>query len=400
MFDAAAAGFKQATAPVVRSRVRLTVADTMMHPEGMAYDARTGRWFVSAVRERRVVVVERDGRAHDFVPAAGDGIGGTFGMAVDSARRRLWIATTSLPRMNDFSSADSGRVGVYGYDLDTGRLVRKAWMSRDSSTLHTFGDVAVAPNGDVYATDSQSPWIVRLRHGSDTLERFATNPLFRSLQGMAIASDGATMFVADYAHGLLRVDLASRAVVPMAHEKNVALLGIDGLYWHHGQLVGIQNGVTPARVARFCLGGDMRSVQRIELLDRNPAVADEPTLGTVVGDSLFYVATSQWEKFDDDGKRVPNTVLRSATVLGLDLQSARACEQAGHSPPGRRLPNAALAVTRWVYAGYHAMTHIRSLTSWCLTAASLPRAVQLSCRSRRATPTRRRPPRRSSRCRS
>ena len=68
----------------------------MLHPEGLAFDARTGRWFVGSVRQRRVVVVERDGSTRDFVQAASDGIGGVFGMAVDDAHRTLWVATTSL----------------------------------------------------------------------------------------------------------------------------------------------------------------------------------------------------------------------------------------------------------------------------------------------------------------
>jgi hypothetical protein len=120
---AAAARLDSATAPVVRSSVRLTVADTALHPEGVAFDSRHGRWFVGSVRQRRVVAVERDGHVHDFVPPRSDGIGGVFGMAVDSVRRVLWIATTALPRMEGFTPADSGRVGVYGYDLETGRLV-------------------------------------------------------------------------------------------------------------------------------------------------------------------------------------------------------------------------------------------------------------------------------------
>src|SRR5690349_11166230 len=42
-FDAAARTLAKATAPVARSTVRLTLPDTMMHAEGVAYDARTGR---------------------------------------------------------------------------------------------------------------------------------------------------------------------------------------------------------------------------------------------------------------------------------------------------------------------------------------------------------------------
>jgi len=78
-------------------------------------------------------------------------------------------------------------------------------------------------------------------------------------------------------------------------------------------------------VVRFCLDRDGGGVQRAEVLDRNPAIADEPTLGAVVGDSVFYVATSQWEKYDDAGKRAPGTVTRPVTIVGAPLVSARAC---------------------------------------------------------------------------
>jgi hypothetical protein len=325
-FDAAARRLAAAVRPTPRSSVRLSVVDTMMHPEGTAYDAKTGRWFLGSVRQRRIVVADRSGKTRDFVPPAAGGIGGVFGMAVDAERRTLWVATTSLPRMEGFTASDSGRVGVYGYDIDSGKLKTHAWAPKDSSAEHTFGDVAVAPNGDVYASDSQSPWIHVLRVGTDSLVRFATHPLFRSLQGMAITPDGRAMFVADYSHGLLRVDLVSRLVTPLRVAHGVTALGVDGLYLKGGALIGVQNGISPMRIARFCLDDAAREVRRVELLDRNPALADEPTLGAVVGDSLFYVATSQWEKFDDSGKRAPNAHLRAASLLGLPLHSANACQ--------------------------------------------------------------------------
>jgi hypothetical protein len=142
---------------------------------------------------------------------------------------------------------------------------------------------------------------------------------------MAITPDGKTMFVADYSHGLLRIDLASRDVSALRTAANVTTLGIDGLYLHRGALIAVQNGVVPARVVRFCLDAAGRGVRRAELLDRNPALADEPTLGTIVGDSAFYVATSQWDKFDDAGRRAPGTTLRPASVLRVALESASAC---------------------------------------------------------------------------
>jgi len=299
----------------------------MFHAEGIAFDARRGRWFVGSVRQRRIVAVDRDGKVSDFVPPGADGIAGVFGLAIDTARRTLWAATTALSRMEGFAAQDSGRVGVYGYNLDTGRLERRVWMPRDSSTAHTFGDVAVAPNGDVYTSDSQAPWIHVLRRGGDSLTRFLTHPLFRSLQGMAITADGSTMFAADYSHGLVRIDLATRAVAALPPPDGVTLLGLDGLYLHRGSLIAVQNGVTPPRLVRVCLDPALTAVRVLEVLDRNPMLVDEPTLGAIVGDSAFYVATSEWEKFDDAGKRVPGARLRPATVVGVALDSPAACRR-------------------------------------------------------------------------
>ena len=112
---------------------------------------------------------------------------------------------------------------------------------------------------------------------------------------------------------------ASRSVSLLGAPSAVTLLGVDGLYLHRATLIGVQNGVTPPRVVRFCLDSTGRAVRRLEVLDRNSPAADEPTLGVIVGDSLFYVATSQWDKFADAGERVAGTTLRPATVLGLGL---------------------------------------------------------------------------------
>jgi len=68
-----------------------------------------------------------------------------------------------------------------------------------------------------------------------------------------------------------------------------------------------------------------RSIRGLETLDRNPSVADEPTLGAIAGDSLFYVATGAWEKYDDTGKRIAGTRLRPATVLALSLGASPSC---------------------------------------------------------------------------
>jgi hypothetical protein len=93
--------------------------------------------------------------------------------------------------------------------------------------------------------------------------------------------------VADYARGILKVDLARRSIVPVPTADTVAALGIDGLYFADGALVGIQNGVTPHRVVRLRLspGGDR--IDALDVLERAHPRHAEPTLGVVVGRDLY-----------------------------------------------------------------------------------------------------------------
>jgi hypothetical protein len=185
------------------------------------------------------------------------------------------------------------------------------------------GSLCVAADGTVYATDSAHPAIYRVRGlGEGALEEWVRDPLFRSLQGLALSADGRTLWVADYAHGLLAVEVASRAVRAVAPPPGASALGIDGLARHGADLVAVQNGVVPPRVVRLVLAPDGSRIRAIETLDRNLALADEPTLGVVVGDEFDYVANSAWEKFDDTGRPRPGAVPTAPVVLRLPLAPA------------------------------------------------------------------------------
>jgi hypothetical protein len=170
----------------------------------------------------------------------------------------------------------------------------------------------------VFITDSGDPVLYRLRAGTDTLEPLR-HPLFRSLQGVAPSPAGDVVFVADYSHGLLRVELGSGEVHRLADAPGSTSLGIDGIALDRGAIIAVQNGVAPARIMRFVLGASGRDIVRAEILDRHSTVADEPTIGTIVGGDFVYVANSQWEKYDGTGKRIAGTVLRSPVLLAVPL---------------------------------------------------------------------------------
>lgn len=65
-------------------------------------------------------------------------------------------------------------------------------------------------------------------------------------------------------------------------------------------------------------GGGGFGIDRVETLERAHHLYREPTLGTVVGDDLIYVAASQWQSFDAEGKLLVDQLVEPK-ILRLPL---------------------------------------------------------------------------------
>ena len=305
-------------APLVRGTRAFELPERDLLAEGVAYDAREGAFFVSAVHRRKIVRMTPDGRFADFAVLEGRDAGTPLGLVADPARRALWVATATMPQMRGYSPADSGQSALLRYDLDSGKLTGRYPVPADGRA-HGLGDLVITTAGDVYTSDSRAPVIYRLAAGAGALVPHAESPLLTSAQGLALAPDEQTLFVADYARGILRVDLQSREVALLPAGDSVAALGIDGLYYVDGALVGIQNGVTPWRVVRLRLSPEGDRILSSEPLERAHPSHNEPTLGVVVGHDLYYVANSQYERFTGDGRVAQPDSLDLPVVLRLRL---------------------------------------------------------------------------------
>lgn len=303
--------------PLIRSRPAFTLPEADLLAEGIAHDPVDGSFYVAAVHQRKVLRVARGGAVSVFADA-GDGLWAPMGMGVDPRRRLLWVASSAVPQMREYAVGDSGRAAVLAFDLPSGRPAGRYEVKPDGAP-HVVGDLTVAGDGQVYATDSRAPVIYRVPSDGDTLERFAESDLLLSAQGLALAPDERTLYVADYARGILRVDLRSRAVSLLDAADTALVLGIDGLSRHGAELIGIQNGVTPHRLVRLTLDPSAHRVTRTTVLERAHPAHQEPTLGVVVGDVLYYIANSQWERYGEDGQVRDPAALEPTVVLRLRL---------------------------------------------------------------------------------
>ncbi len=319
-FTAVAAQLAINATPLVRSAVHATLADSTLWPEGVTWSAQARQFFVGSVRHR-TVYAHGAGGTHALWSETRPDIGAILGVFADPDGIHLWATTAGIPQMSGYTAADSAIAALLKLRIRDGAIVSR-WDLPPTAAGHTLGDVTMGPTGDVFMTDSRDPVLYRLRHGRGALDEFR-DPNFRSLQGIAAHPDGRHVYVADYSHGILRVNLHTRGVTRLADAPASTSLGIDGLTWYNGSLIGIQNGVAAPRVMRYRLNPDGTRILAAEVLDRNPAVADEPTIGTLVGNQFVYVANSQWEKHDDAGTRARGTTITPTVLLGVPLSPSR-----------------------------------------------------------------------------
>jgi hypothetical protein len=304
-------------APINNSSLAFTVKEQGLVPEGIAFDPRTGHYYLSSVHRRKILKIDQKGTATEFATEK-DGVWGVMGMKVDASRRLLWVTTTAVPQMENYRKEEDGSAGVLKFDLTTGKLIKK-YLLLNQPQKHWLGDLAIDSRGQVFATDSLTPAIYVIRQQRDELEVLLDRGPFISPQGVTFTPDEKSMFVADYSLGVFIVNLRTKECSLMPSATDAALVGIDGLYYHRGSLIGIQNGTNPHRVVRLSLSRRFDRIERLDVMEANNVMFDEPTLGVVANGWLYYIADSQWGKIDGSGKFKTPELLRDVAVLKIKL---------------------------------------------------------------------------------
>ncbi|MBI5691784.1 MAG: hypothetical protein HZC55_17005 [Verrucomicrobia bacterium] len=262
--------------------------------EGIAYREATGDLFLSDVHLRGIWRRDRGGQVTRF-SVEDEGLLGLFGLALDEARGALWAAMAGVPEVSGYTSEWRGAAGLAEFDLRSGE-VRRIIPVPDDGRDHALGDLLVAPDGTVYATDFKAPVIWKFAPGAEEMEKVVDSPRFASLQGIALR--GRTLLVADYSHGLFALDLASRALHQFTPPPNATLLGIDGLILAADGLVATQNGVEPQRVVKFALNAELNALTGCTVLAAGLPDLQDLSLVTLMNGRPVVVAGAGWEGFD------------------------------------------------------------------------------------------------------
>jgi len=294
--------------PVGQAEVAATLGVADFVPEGIAMDAK-GAILLGSVRNGDLL---RIGEVTTKLSSAADNQHwSVFGMRFDAAGH-LWFASADVAQ---FDGDGDGATGLFELDPETGQILTHALLP-PAEHDQLLGDLVI--DGDVvYATDSLGGFLYRYDIKKGEFSVLTGEGIFGSPQGLVLDEAGESLYVADYIGGVFRVPLDGAPVQRVTAPADVTLYGIDGLYRHGNDLIAIQNGIRPHRVAALTLGEDGLTISAGRILAANQPEFDEPTLGFVRDDAFYFVANSHWNRFDAENQ-LPDG-LSGPIVLKLPL---------------------------------------------------------------------------------
>ena len=271
-------------------------------PEGVATDGTS--YYVGSTTDGTIYRGDLDRRvATPYLLGGQDGRTSTIGLKVDDGR--LFVAGGATGRFFVYDTATGDLVGSYQVD------------PAPSTTNPTFlNDVAVAPDGTVYVTDSQRPvlYAVSPDYATDGVEEL---PVFLdftgtalqystgfNVNGIAVSPDGQYVVLAkSNTRELYRVDLDTKEVTKI--DLGGGSVAGDGLVLVGSTLYAVERQGDVGYIVEIALSADL-STGTVVGRTTDPSF-DDPTTAALDGDRLLVV-NSQFGERSAGEKPTPFTV--------------------------------------------------------------------------------------------
>lgn len=272
----------QASTVAQRTQVYSFPAQDAVFPEGIAYHAGTGDFFVGSTANGAVYRGNVRGNNRSltlFLPGGSDGRTDVRGMKVDP-RGRLWMA--------------GGATGtMWMYDAVTGRFLSGFSNGVAGSFVN---DVAIGPNGAAYFTDSRIPLLYRIAPDAEGIFRLEYWRDLRdtpiqfgegfNLNGIVVTPDGKYLVVVQSNTGkLFRIATDTKEISEITLAGGDRMTAGDGLLLDGQTLHVVRNSLN--LIVQVRLTADFASGQQVGSFT-NPAFQVSTTIARA-GDRLLVV---------------------------------------------------------------------------------------------------------------
>jgi sugar lactone lactonase YvrE len=303
--------------PLVNSQPAFIVPERDLIPESIAYDPVDKAFYMGSLGKCKIIRIDSRKKITDFAGPRQDGLLPVLGMRVDPERRVLWACTGFGYPHDGVEKELFGTTGIFKYDLKSGKLLKKYMLPKEENRF--FNDVALAPDGTVFMSDSHLPAVYTIDAKKEVLEKLTDLPDSLYPNGITYSPDSGKIFVSAY-NRIAVVNRKTGKVSKLAHPDDYFISACDGLYYYKNSLVGIQNTIGKGRIVRLMLDKKQEKVIHMKILERENPLFMIPTTGAIADDHLYFMANVLLRAFDSQGKLPPPDQLQDVKVLKLKLK--------------------------------------------------------------------------------
>ncbi|MEE4219210.1 MAG: hypothetical protein V2I48_16485 [Xanthomonadales bacterium] len=286
----------------------------------IAWDGSRDQFLVGTRLAGKLLAVGDNGQSEVLLEANDEnGLWSIDGLAVDTSRNRLWIASSATPAFVRFVPTDAGHGALFEFELDSLKPVGRYNLAVDG-LRHELGGVALTAAGDVYVVDRATPIIYRKAAAGKRLEVFAGGPQLVALTDIAVTPDNSRVFVADAVLGILLIDPGAQRSAMLSGPENLNLFGIYGIQFSGEELVVTQSGLSPQRIMRLQMNAEGTTVETVSPMASGIEGFDTPGVGTIRGGSLYYFANHGSPDADADLVLMATPLAAGNEVKAPDLR--------------------------------------------------------------------------------
>ena len=302
---------------VNQARLVYVTTEKDLVPEGLAYDSARNVFYLSSLNLRKIVKIPGNTvikapakgaipqKSSDFVPGDRYKLLPVLGIRIDPTDGSVWSN----------SCLDEGKAELLHFDAQGMLLGRYASQEPGK---HCFNDLVVLPTGEIFLTDTLANKLLEFQPKTQAFSEVKVSRELLEPNGIVLSGDSQFLYFADQL-GVQRVDLKTRESVEVDAGAHSTLAGVDGLYWHKGSLIAIQNGIGTPRVAAFQLSNDGAHVSKTTILEYRSNLCVLPTTGALREDDFYYIVNSGSDNLNTNDRVLDVTKLEPVRIAVIHL---------------------------------------------------------------------------------
>jgi streptogramin lyase len=210
-----------------QDRKEVTINDTGTQAENLTSSQDGSMYFGSTAKGTIYRAAPGASQAEPWIQAATAGLTNVLGVLADDKSNTLWVCQNNTGGRG--GAPVVGQTALRSFDLKSGAAKGTYPFPSNGGVCN---DMAVAPDGTVYATESFANRIHRLKPGAKELDLWVpADPQLAGVDGIAILADGAVYVNTFFAGRIFRVpvkaDGSAGALEPI--DTSLPLTRPDGL---------------------------------------------------------------------------------------------------------------------------------------------------------------------------